>query len=99
MVDGQSSDRSMELVRDLRESQPQIRLLSNPAAIVPRAMNLGIQSARGEIIMLTPTPSTRQTTSKAVCTISKRQVRTTLADPSPLWPPTRALAPGWWPPF
>jgi cellulose synthase/poly-beta-1,6-N-acetylglucosamine synthase-like glycosyltransferase len=51
VVDGESSDRSVELVRQLSQSRPQIRLLSNPAAIVPIAMNLGIRSARGEIIV------------------------------------------------
>ena len=51
VVDGNSSDRSVELVDELRKSQPQIRVLSNPAAIVPIAMNKGIRSARGEIIV------------------------------------------------
>jgi glycosyltransferase involved in cell wall biosynthesis len=51
VIDGNSSDRSVELVRQLSQSRPQVRLLSNPAAIVPTAMNLGIRSASGEIIV------------------------------------------------
>ncbi len=51
VVDGMSSDRSTDLVRELSRSRPQIRLLSNPAAIVPSAMNLGIRSATGDIIV------------------------------------------------
>lgn len=51
VVDGKSTDRSVELVRQLSQSRPQVRLLSNPAAIVPSAMNLGIRSASGEIIV------------------------------------------------
>jgi glycosyltransferase involved in cell wall biosynthesis len=51
VVDGESTDRSVELVRQLSESRPQVRLLSNPAAIVPSSMNMGIRSARGEIIV------------------------------------------------
>jgi cellulose synthase/poly-beta-1,6-N-acetylglucosamine synthase-like glycosyltransferase len=51
VVDGNSSDRSLELVCEMSQSEPPIRVLSNPGAIVPIAMNKGIHSARGEIII------------------------------------------------
>ena len=51
VVDGNSSDRSVELVGQLAGTGTQVRLLSNPAGIVPSAMNLGIRSAQGEIIV------------------------------------------------
>jgi glycosyltransferase involved in cell wall biosynthesis len=51
VVDGNSTDRSVELVRQLIEKGTQIRILSNPAGIVPSSMNLGIRSAQGEIVV------------------------------------------------
>jgi glycosyltransferase involved in cell wall biosynthesis len=51
VVDGRSTDRSPEIVRQLQSSHPQIRLLDNAAAIVPTGMNLGIRQAKGEIII------------------------------------------------
>jgi len=51
VIDGQSSDRSLEIVEDLRRSAPGIRILTNSAGIVPIALNLGILNARGEIII------------------------------------------------
>ena len=51
VVDGMSSDRSVELVRELIQSTSRVRLMSNPAAIVPTGMNLGIRGASGEIIV------------------------------------------------
>jgi len=51
VVDGRSTDRSPEIVRQLQRSHPQVRLLDNAAAIVPTGMNLGIRAATGEIII------------------------------------------------
>ena len=48
VIDGQSSDRSLEIVEDLKRSAPGIRILTNSAGIVPIALNLGILNARGE---------------------------------------------------
>lgn len=47
VVDGDSDDRSHEILASYGE---QIRVLRNPARIVPTAMNIGIRAARGEII-------------------------------------------------
>ncbi len=51
VVDGRSSDRTREIIDEVRERNPQVRCLDNPAGIVPTAMNMGIRAARGEIII------------------------------------------------
>lgn len=51
VVDGMSSDGTRAIVRKLRAQDGRIRLLDNPGHIVPTAMNIGIQQARGEIIV------------------------------------------------
>ena len=50
-VDGMSTDRTREIVAAYREKYPFIRLLDNPQRIVPYAMNTGIQTAWGEVII------------------------------------------------
>jgi len=47
VVDGDSDDDSLAV---LRQYGQQLRVLRNPARIVPTAMNIGIRAARGEII-------------------------------------------------
>lgn len=51
VVDGQSSDRTREIIEEMRERNPQVRCLDNCAGIVPTAMNIGIRAASGEIII------------------------------------------------
>jgi succinoglycan biosynthesis protein ExoA len=51
VVDGRSSDRTREIIEEIRVQNPQIRCLDNPAGIVPTAMNIGIRASRGEIII------------------------------------------------
>ena len=51
VVDGRSSDRSKEIVESVCQQHANVRLMDNPAAIAPCAMNIGIRSARGEIII------------------------------------------------
>src|SRR5437667_3506682 len=51
VVDGRSSDRTREIIEEIRERNPQVRCLDNPAGIVPTAMNIGIRAARGEVII------------------------------------------------
>ncbi|MGH9545865.1 MAG: glycosyltransferase family 2 protein [Terriglobales bacterium] len=51
VVDGNSSDQSLEIVQRLQASYPNLRLLHNPAGIVPISMNLGIRNSRGEIVV------------------------------------------------
>lgn len=51
VVDGMSHDRSRELVAQFASRYPNIKLLDNPQRIVPRAMNVGIRRAKGDIII------------------------------------------------
>ena len=51
VVDGDSSDRSREIVLEMQSNFPNLRLLRNPARVVPPGMNLGIRQARGRYII------------------------------------------------
>ena len=51
VVDGRSTDGTPDLVRRIATRDPRVRLLDNPAQIVPTALNLAIREARGEIIV------------------------------------------------
>jgi glycosyltransferase involved in cell wall biosynthesis len=50
VVDGMSDDRSVEVINRLAAADPRIRLLRNPARIVPSSLNLAIEAARGDVI-------------------------------------------------
>jgi glycosyltransferase involved in cell wall biosynthesis len=51
VVDGWSSDRTRQIVEEIRRQHPQVRCLENPAGIVPTAMNIGIRAAHGDVII------------------------------------------------
>jgi glycosyltransferase involved in cell wall biosynthesis len=51
VLDGLSEDRTREIVARYSERYPMIRLVENPEKNIPAAMNLGIQTARGETIL------------------------------------------------
>lgn len=51
LVDGMSTDRTREIVSGYSAQYPFIYLLDNPKKIVPCAMNIGIKTAKGDIIM------------------------------------------------
>lgn len=51
VVDGRSTDRTLDIVRKFQEKYPFIRILDNPRQITPAALNLGLGQARGEIIL------------------------------------------------
>lgn len=51
IVDGMSTDRTAEIVREYAHRYPFIRLLENPRRVIPAALNVGIREARGEIIV------------------------------------------------
>lgn len=51
VVDGQSDDRTRHIVQDYARRHPVVRLLSNPARIVPTALNVAIAAARGSVIV------------------------------------------------
>lgn len=50
-VDGRSSDQTREIIAEMCEKNPHVRLLDNPAGIVPTGMNIGIRAARGDVII------------------------------------------------
>jgi glycosyltransferase involved in cell wall biosynthesis len=51
VVDGMSSDATRRIVQELAARHPEIRLLDNVERIVPTALNIGIRSASGDIIV------------------------------------------------
>src|SRR5260370_34587788 len=51
VVDGRSSDQSKKIVEEFARTNEIVRCLDNPEAIAPAAMNIGIRSAAGEIII------------------------------------------------
>lgn len=50
-VDGRSTDGTREMIATMAAQDGRIRLLDNPYRVVPHAMNLGIEAARGEVIV------------------------------------------------
>lgn len=51
VIDGLSEDRSLEIIQDYIRRYPYIALLQNPKKNLPAALNVGIQHAKGEIIV------------------------------------------------
>ncbi len=51
VVDGLSTDKTGEIIRGLQRAHGNLHLLDNPRRIVPTALNLGLQRAKGEIII------------------------------------------------
>jgi len=51
VVDGMSEDRTREVVVGYAQQYPFIRLIDNPKKITPTGLNLGIKSAKGNIII------------------------------------------------
>ena len=51
IIDGRSSDRTKQIIEEIRNRHPQVRCLDNPPGIVPTGMNIGIRAARGKIIV------------------------------------------------
>ncbi|MDM1408187.1 glycosyltransferase [Myroides sp. DF42-4-2] len=50
-VDGQSTDKTVEIIKEYQKQHTWIKLLNNPERIVPYAMNYGIQAATSNIVM------------------------------------------------
>ena len=50
-VDGMSTDRTREIVKEYASRYSFIKLIDNPNKIVPPAMNIGIKESKGEIII------------------------------------------------
>ncbi|MFV0406429.1 MAG: glycosyltransferase family 2 protein [Propioniciclava sp.] len=51
VVLGQSTDRTDEVVTDLAQNHPEIRILHNPQNAISRSMNLGIRAAQFPVIV------------------------------------------------
>jgi len=51
VVDGISTDKTCEIIQRLQREHKNLHLLDNPRRIVPTALNLGLQRAKGEIII------------------------------------------------
>jgi len=49
-IDGRSTDRTREILEELAEEDPRIRVLDNPARRTPHALNVGLAQARGRLI-------------------------------------------------
>jgi len=52
VIDGMSSDKTREIIKEHQKKFLFIKLLDNPYKVTPRAMNIGIKNSRGEIIIL-----------------------------------------------
>lgn len=51
LCDGMSKDKTREIIAEYQNKYPWIQLLDNPQRIAPCAMNVGIEAARGDIIV------------------------------------------------
>jgi succinoglycan biosynthesis protein ExoA len=49
-IDGGSTDRTPEILRDLAAADPRVRILDNPQRSTPIALNIGLRAARGEFV-------------------------------------------------
>jgi succinoglycan biosynthesis protein ExoA len=52
VVDGDSTDRTLEIAREHARRWPQIQVLSNPRRWSSAARNIGIRAARGELVLI-----------------------------------------------
>ncbi len=51
VVDGDSSDNTADIVREIAARDGRVRLMHNPRRIVPHAMNMGIRESKGEVFV------------------------------------------------
>ena len=51
VVDGMSDDGTRAIVERIATDDPRVKILDNPGRIVPSALNIGIDAARGEIVI------------------------------------------------
>jgi cellulose synthase/poly-beta-1,6-N-acetylglucosamine synthase-like glycosyltransferase len=58
VIDGGSTDRSLEIIRKFQEQYNNVILLSNPKKITPVSLNMGILRSTGDYIMIASAHST-----------------------------------------
>ena len=58
VVDGESFDRTPEIVREYAARDPRVQLLENPDRTIPKALNLALLSARGTYLVRVDAHST-----------------------------------------
>ena len=51
VVDGMSTDKTQEIIKELAAKYKNIKLLENPKVTAPHALNIGIKHAKGEVII------------------------------------------------
>jgi succinoglycan biosynthesis protein ExoA len=49
-IDGNSDDRTVEILRELAQADPRVRILDNPRRSTPISLNIGLAEARGSFI-------------------------------------------------
>ena len=52
VVDGMSTDRTVDLVKSLADKDKRIKLLKNPHVYTPHGLNIGIKNSSGDIVMI-----------------------------------------------
>lgn len=52
VVDGNSKDGSREKIQEISKAHSNIRLLENPHRMTPKALNIGIKNAMGDIVII-----------------------------------------------
>lgn len=52
VVDGMSDDGTRAILSELQSECPNLRILDNPCRTTPHALNIGIQEARGDVIVI-----------------------------------------------
>ncbi len=58
VVDGASTDKTADIVREYAARDPRVRLASNPAAITPVSLNVGLREAKGKWLVRVDAHST-----------------------------------------
>jgi succinoglycan biosynthesis protein ExoA len=51
VADGMSSDGTREILRQMAERDPRVRLLDNPRSTAPCALNLATEASRGDVVI------------------------------------------------
>ena len=52
VVDGKSGDGTREIIKELEQRYPVVRLLDNPGRITATGLNIGIEAATGDVIII-----------------------------------------------